>query len=251
MNTRTPRPLPSGRPPRRAPRGAGYGPGGPPKPVWLRAAYQPSPRRPRPAERPLQPRPGLGALDARLPRQPVHRPMAPRAGQPVDASDAQERPPPWPNTWGRSAMPRRGSIRQHVLLRLRQRARSAGFAEYHDYLLTVIEAIRTVYLLDAALDAIEPLEPVLDRWLSIGLGSVMADRSVRQLTHTDQKTPASSIANYLDWLDRRRESRPPVLRLRQLRQRPCAFVLPAGGGASGTGRDPRPTTITCSSSTSG
>ena len=98
-----------GRPPERAPRRAGYRPGGPPGPVRLRAAHQPSPGRPRPAERPLQPGPGLGPLDARLARQPVHRPMAPRAGHPVAASDAPGVSPPWPNTWDRSATPRPGS----------------------------------------------------------------------------------------------------------------------------------------------
>ncbi len=101
-----------------------------------------------------------------------------------------------------------------------------GFAEYHDYVLTAIEAIRTVYLLDAALDAIAPLEPALDRWLSIGLGSVMADRSVRQLTHTDRKNAGIVNRQLLDWLDRRRESRRPFFAFVNYVDAHAPYVLP-------------------------
>jgi arylsulfatase A-like enzyme len=103
-----------------------------------------------------------------------------------------------------------------------------GFAEYEDYVLTVIEAIRTVYLLDAALDAIAPIEPVLDRWLTIGLGSAMADRSVRQLTHTDRKNAGIVNRQLLDWLDRRPEPRRPFFAFVNYVDAHAPYVLPPG-----------------------
>jgi arylsulfatase A-like enzyme len=102
-----------------------------------------------------------------------------------------------------------------------------GFTEYHDYVLTAIEAIRTVYLLDAALDAITPLEPALDRWLSIGLGSVMEERSVRQFTHTDRKNAGIVNRELLDWLDRRPQPRRPFFAFVNYVDAHAPYVLPA------------------------
>ena len=104
-----------------------------------------------------------------------------------------------------------------------------GFVEYHDYVLTAIEAIRTVYLLDAVLDAIEPLEPALDRWLSIGLGERRwPSGALRQLTHTDRKNAGIVNRQLLDWLDRRRESRRPFFAFVNYVDAHAPYVLPPG-----------------------
>jgi arylsulfatase A-like enzyme len=103
-----------------------------------------------------------------------------------------------------------------------------GFTEYRDYVLDPIEAFRTVYLVNLVLDALAPLEPTLDRWLSIGLGGVMQDRSIRQLTHVDRKDAGIVNRELLDWLDRRREPRRPFFAFLNYVDAHAPYVLPSG-----------------------
>ena len=147
----------------------------------------------------FRPGPGLGPLDARLARQPVHRPMAPRAGHPSGCIRCAASVRTLAEYLGSLGYATAGFV-GNTFYCAYDSGLDRGFAEYHDYVLTAIEAIRTVYLLDAALDAIAPLEPALDRWLSIGLGSVMADRSVqpahphRPEERRDRQPPTAGLA---------------------------------------------------------
>jgi arylsulfatase A-like enzyme len=103
-----------------------------------------------------------------------------------------------------------------------------GFTEYHDYILDTIAAFRTVYMVDQVLDILAPLEPTLDRWLSVGLGSAMQDRSLRQLTHVDRKNAGIVNRELLDWLDRRREPRRPFFAFLNYVDAHAPYVLPPG-----------------------
>ncbi len=103
-----------------------------------------------------------------------------------------------------------------------------GFTEYRDYVLDAIAAMRTVYLVDQVLDTFAPLEPALDRLLAIGLGRVMEERSVRQLTHVDRKDAGVVNRELIDWLDRRREPGRPFFAFVNYVDAHAPYVLPAG-----------------------
>ena len=126
-----------------------------------------------------------------------------------------------------------------------------GFTEYRDYVLNAIAAFRTVYLVDHLLDTFAPLEPALDRLLAIGLGRVMEERSVRQLTHVRPQGRRGRQPRAARLAGSAPGARPAVLRVRQLRGRPRAVrlargrVLPLRHGPG----DRLP--ITCSSSRAG
>ena len=103
------RPLPARRSAERAPDHAGHRAGRPSEPLRLRPADVPGARAAGPVGHPLRRGAGGGPLDPPLAREPVHRPMAPRAERRLDDPARRHVPDPGRIPRARGAMRRRDS----------------------------------------------------------------------------------------------------------------------------------------------
>ena len=89
------------------------------------------------------------ALDPRLAREPVHRPLAPRARRAMDDAAAREVPDAG-RVPGVSWLCDRGFRRQYRSICSYDTGMDRGFTHYEDYVLGPLAAVRTAFLVELA-----------------------------------------------------------------------------------------------------
>jgi arylsulfatase A-like enzyme len=84
-----------------------------------------------------------------------------------------------------------------------------GFAQYRDYRLDWLSALRTVHLVDSLLQTIHSLAPALGRSVGNGPDGGRLGLTLRQFAQVDRKDAGVVNREFLDWLMRRPDPRRP------------------------------------------
>jgi len=104
-----------------------------------------------------------------------------------------------------------------------------GFTHYEDYVLAPLDALRSVYLADIALNTLARLAPGPGSGFPTGPSFPLPGPALRSFAHSARKDASVVNREFLDWLSRRQEPRRPFFAFLNYADAHTPYILPPGG----------------------